>query len=1260
MYSLLTLLLPFLMEAQQPSLILPVGHAGIVRSARFSHDGKWVITGGADRVARIWQTDGGKIIQSFTGSKAEIYDAFFSPDTKLAAIITDSAVYLWSVAGAQLISEFPGAYDALFSPDSKRLFLKSLNGAVTQVVVNTGKEERIYEGNLELPLHINRQMSTAAVSDDSRLLVKAGKNYLAFYDISKGNLLTQVQTDADVRQCFFTYGGRYLIVVTEKSIKKIDYKNNFTASDFGESEVPAKVWISPNRKFLLTGEGTDYYNVGVKFWNTETGKDITDELNGKSIYDTTLMMEADGTTRVITGTLKKAFPVIPLVLGNNAFISDDGNYIFTGNFIWHHNNPDSSVRLPVSDFNRLRNTSFSPDAKQLLVQDEEGEVIVWDVNQNKPAEYLTTKTDILTVAELSPDGTKLVITGNDHKAKIINTGTGKNEVILRGHHDKISSVVFSPDGKKILTNSLDSTAILWDAATGEALTVYKGHHPDINPVFFASDKLVLKQAIYDSIPVYNILDPDKIDRYVMEPQVLSYRQQPENFQSSSGRYAFGRTPDGNYALYDDKGINSTTFSFSFSAINAFSTNEKWLAFADQLIDTLLVWDLDKKKMVFSGKLGVVPRTVTGSAGLNRLQFSPDSKFLLCLDVNDLVHWISTGDFNTVSQQTGSYISFSRNDKYFTVVNKGIAEIFEQQSRHLLYTVISVDSNNLLIVDKGYRYDGTTPARQLLYYSCGNELIDLQQAKDQLWVPNLAERIMKGDSINAKTLSELNICAFTPEVEYKSTSGQFRFDIKPRRGGLGETVLFINGIEARRYKPAQLTKTANGYELLVAKKELSAYFIAGKENPVTVKAYTADNSISSRGIIINEDKTGEKETTRPNLYAVMVGVSDYKGEKLDLKYAAKDANDIASVVAVSAKKLLNTDGKEHVYIYDLTTGEKHYRLPEKKSIKITLEEIGTKATANDILMIFFAGHGVMAGEKKQFYFLTADASDAAGTGAVSEVGINTAELTEWMKPQNIRAQKRILIFDACNSGQAIRDLVKVGNEGQGYIAARSDEQSQQIKAIDKLNEQSGFFILSASASNQSAYEMGRYSQGLLTYSLLKAIKQQPDILEQGKYLDVSRWFSAAEKTVTEITKENGARQQPQLISNTNFNIGIVDEEVMAGIILPEQKPVFTTSIFINSDETIGDDDLELSMMINRKLADISSRGTDGNIVYLTGSSLPDAWSLTGRYEIKGNTVTVKVNLKQQKEIKYRFEITGTKDKIAELAAAIVTKASSFVQ
>ena len=146
------------------------------------------------------------------------------------------------------------------------------------------------------------------------------------------------------------------------------------------------------------------------------------------------------------------------------------------------------------------------------------------------------------------------------------------------------------------------------------------------------------------------------------------------------------------------------------------------------------------------------------------------------------------------------------------------------------------------------------------------------------------------------------------------------------------MLLVNGIEVKRYKPAELKKTADGYELQVPRSAISHLMIAGSENPVTVKAYTAGNTISSRGVVINEDRTKDSLTSSPNLFAVFIGISDYKGEELDLKYAAKDAADMAKAVTLSARKLLNSDGKEHVFTYELTTAANRLLLPEKNSIK----------------------------------------------------------------------------------------------------------------------------------------------------------------------------------------------------------------------------------------------------------------------------------------------------------------------------------------
>ena len=54
----------------------------------FSPDGKWVVTAGRDRTARVWEATSGRQMVTLQGHTDEVYQAMFSPDGKL--IVTAS------------------------------------------------------------------------------------------------------------------------------------------------------------------------------------------------------------------------------------------------------------------------------------------------------------------------------------------------------------------------------------------------------------------------------------------------------------------------------------------------------------------------------------------------------------------------------------------------------------------------------------------------------------------------------------------------------------------------------------------------------------------------------------------------------------------------------------------------------------------------------------------------------------------------------------------------------------------------------------------------------------------------------------------------------------------------------------------------------------------------------------------------------------------------------------------------------------------
>ncbi|MBL7724594.1 MAG: caspase family protein [Chitinophagaceae bacterium] len=1275
-------------EAQQPKLMRPVGHTDGVSFVDYSPDGKYIVTASSsssDRVAKVWEIASGKIVFNLKGHEIKIQKLAYSPDGKYILTLA-GFLYLWDAAtGHQtVIADSIIADDVLFSPDGRH------------IAYAPDRIDSVYIWDIETR-KITRRLPGKGQKFDKLVYSRDGKKLFGFsfyvadaedqskffvWDTQSGAVIFEgsCQNSTDGDAVFFKDGKR-MVFCSDKDLRIINFetKETIKPDEFSSTKNELPI-ITPDQKRLIVV--TDYRYIVV--WNLDSNK-TEHEMNWHENYIVDMLLMPDD---------KKLLS-----------IDAEANLIE-----WDLESGKPRLQLKTH-YNNANGMALSPDGKMIAVTSAENNVVLLRSQTYTLVQNLFGSTAYISNIFFSPDGEKIVTVERSSLIKITDKTTGKVEKILFDEKGRIDKLIFNPDGNRIITTGYDSTLKAWDITAGKllyTLRATKFHFYDavIHP---SGDTYITWEALDDILSVRT-----------METGTVKFTHKITTNYSGD---AIAYTPDGKWLMFNEGGnlqvrdgktghlVKKMTGSGNpITHICISKDSKRVAAVADSII---MVWDIPTGKKLLHQKTSVVsyyadkytelPSFVNvhfnddgrkiiapsedGTAKIydvqaNKLDMLLDSTFYYnslsdayyttdgkrIITISKPMGFIGQWDAETItplvfmgaSDESIRGVAVAPDEKRIVSVAENDLNAYDLLSGKLLYKTILIGDYDWLTIDTADRYDGTEAARKLLYFTCGKEIIELDQVKDQLWVPDLTERINNGDTIHSKTLKDINICDLTPLVNDTIATGEaYQFHIMPRKGGLGDIILVVNGIEVKRYKPEELTKDASRFRLHVNKSDLTDYFIPGQDNKVTIKALTADNAISSRGLIVSEDKT-KQSAIPPNLFAVIVGVSDYKGDELDLKYAAKDAADISNALAASAKKLLNTDGKEHVFIYNLTTAKERYQLPEKSSIKKVFEEIGKKATANDILLIFFAGHGVMEGEKKQFYFLTAEASKASAAGAVGEVGISTAELTDWMKPSSIKAQKRILIFDACNSGQAIKDFVKMGADDQNYLAARNDDKAQQVKAIDKLNEKSGLFILSASASNQNAYEMGRYSQGLLTYSLLKAIKQQPDILEEGKYLNVSRWFNAAEKTVTDLSKENGSRQEPQIVTNTNFNIGVVDEEVMAKIILPQEKPLFVASNFQNSDESIADDDLELSKLINLQLNDLATRGKDSKIVYVTATNSPDAYSLSGRYTVKGDKIILTVNIKQNKIIKSKFEVHGAKDKLNDLAAEVTNRAAGMVK
>ena len=158
-----------------------------------------------------------------------------------------------------------------------------------------------------------------------------------------------------------------------------------------------------------------------------------------------------------------------------------------------------------------------------------------------------------------------------------------------------------------------------------------------------------------------------------------------------------------------------------------------------------------------------------------------------------------------------------------------------------------------------------------------------------------------------------------------------------------------------------------------------------------------------------------------------------------------------------------------------------------------------------------------------------------------------------------------MFDACHSGQFIQDMNK-------YAFRGDKDEAWKKKQLDKLKDQTGMLILAASADDQSSYEDDQLKHGVMTYHLLKQIKET----QQDTTLILDNWFSQSSEGVKFYVdrkyprSSNGKEapvQTPQMFGRGDFGVGMVTQEVRDSIQLNKVKTLIGKIQFTDAPKDV---------------------------------------------------------------------------------------------
>ena len=217
-----------------------------------------------------------------------------------------------------------------------------------------------------------------------------------------------------------------------------------------------------------------------------------------------------------------------------------------------------------------------------------------------------------------------------------------------------------------------------------------------------------------------------------------------------------------------------------------------------------------------------------------------------------------------------------------------------------------------------------------------------------------------------------------------------------------------------------------------------------------------------------------------IYLVAVGVSDYPGNKMDLRLPDKDAQTIAWLYAKNDKVkyalLLNSDAT-------------------RKRVKAAMKKVFGEARENDIVVFFFSGHGYQGG------FC---AYDGIMDYSVIRNGMSAS-----------KCKNKMIFADACFSG-----------------AMRQKENSSSQNGNNHKNSNVMLFL--SCRSNEKSIETPKMTNGFFTYALQHGLRGGADT-NKDRIITAKELFDYVS---AKVKKESNNRQHPVMWGKFSNNMPVM--------------------------------------------------------------------------------------------------------------------------
>ena len=1141
-------------------VVIQQGHTGIIQAVAMSPDGRYAISGGMDETAKLWDLASGQEIQSLSGfGMMGPRQLAFSDDSQTVVVADMQTVKVFDVStGREVRTVEPFIVERLAISGNAQWMAVSGRHLQRNKSRRTLKLLNLATGQAAPPLPDSEDHSPLVISQNGHLLITQrteDDGELVLWDLAARRPIRELGDSSEVWLSALSPDGT-ILATQDLDDGTLTVRNTQSGEILYTKDAPdpdnpggISMTFSPDGRLLALS----FFSRPAQLLEAHSGEIQTE------IMATAINFSPDN-RQLIVGKPQKGAPILvdresgkeTLISKSTSAVQEfsltaDGHTLLVGMSdgsvkIW--NLPTGEITGVIEGPSPFASVSVMPNGQLVATGGLHGAVSIWNMasrqlmkqlrqddsfHQDDPSQFQSA------MVRFTPDGRSLAV-GIGTEVQLWDTNTWEprwdDTVPLKGwtigslitpspdSPKGIQQMTFSPDSR-LLAISTGGFAGVWNSETGEDLyAIGGGGMSSLLDLALSSSGGNSRPAMNNPLDLHNqLVGVRDIKTLAFSPNgslLFSVGMMGKQFwETDSGRQipltlpSLGTAPDPKQAV---KG-----FEVNMSKGGAFRPDGKMVAYSHGRGIKFLDLESKQEHPPLSGH----------TSDLTALTYTPDGRFLISGAKDGAIRlW----DAHTGKEQI-SLLAIGRDD-YVAVT----PDQYYRLSKHGIKGV-------------AFRVDGTLyPFDQFdLRFNRPDIILDrLGQASPRL-IHSYRQAYEKRLRKMGLTQERLGTDMHLPEVEIVNrtvpasvTTPTLSLHIKARDTAypLDRLNVYVNDVPIHGTAGLPFPNQNTSRD----ERKLTIPLVPGR-NKVQVSVMNQQGTESLRQTVYT---VYSAEDIPQDLYVVAIGVSQYQNSAYNLRFAAKDAQDMIQAYQATRHSWSN------IHVLPLTND----RATREEILKA--KNLLMQSRVHDLVIVFAAGHG-MTDEAANYFFGTydIDADNPAGNGLPYEE-------FEFLL-DGIPALKKVLLLDTCFSGEIENDdpvllqetQPNVGQTGQVVMRAfkpirgislvpdAGSKETVERLSPDVIRFQQDWFadlrrgtgaaVISSSSGNEYSLEGPQWGNGVFTYALVHGLKNRKADANGDDRITVSELQAFVIEQVQQLT--NGGQNPTARRENLEYDFAV---------------------------------------------------------------------------------------------------------------------------